>query len=384
MAQLKPVFAYSTGGKFAGLEATPLFHDGTLYFTGDYARVFALDARTGTVSWYWEPKYEEGIEAILCCGPVNRGLAIHGDNVFVGTLDARLVALNTKDGSVAWEQKIEDWKNAYASTGAPLVVGDLVITGIAGAEYGVRGFVQAFKAATGEPVWKTFMIPAPASRATRPGPARPGRPAAPPPGRRAPTTPRPDAALGHRQSRPLELGPAQGRQQVELLAGGDRCRHRQDQMGVPIRPNDAWDYDGNNAPVLMDVTIDGTPRKVAVQANRNGFLYVLDRVTGEFIYATPTIEGINWTTGLDPKTGRADRQRGTAAEERRRQDRADRAGPRGRHQLVPDRGQSREGHRLSQHQRLGDVAEGLEARRRRLQGRLGLHGRRLSDVPAQG
>ena len=76
VSQLKPVFAYSTGGKFAGLEATPLFHDGTLYFTGDYSRVFALDARTGTIRWYWEPKYEDGVEAILCCGPVNRGLAI--------------------------------------------------------------------------------------------------------------------------------------------------------------------------------------------------------------------------------------------------------------------------------------------------------------------
>jgi quinohemoprotein ethanol dehydrogenase len=81
VAQLKPVFAYSTGGKFAGLEATPLFHDGTLYFTGDYARVFALDARTGTLRWYWEPKYEEGLESGLCCGPVNRGLAIRGDKV---------------------------------------------------------------------------------------------------------------------------------------------------------------------------------------------------------------------------------------------------------------------------------------------------------------
>jgi alcohol dehydrogenase (cytochrome c) len=161
VAGLKPVFAYSTGGKFAGLEATPLFHDGTLYFTSDYSRVFALDARTGTARWYWEPAYEDGIEAILCCGPVNRGLAILDDKLFVGTLDARLVALNAKDGTVAWERKLEDWKSGYSSTGAPLVVGDLVITGIAGAEYGVRGFVQAFQAETGEPAWKTFVIPGP-------------------------------------------------------------------------------------------------------------------------------------------------------------------------------------------------------------------------------
>ena len=196
VAQLKPVFAYSTGGKFAGLEATPLFHDGTLYFTGDYARVFALDARTGTVKWYWEPKYEDGMEAILCCGPVNRGLAILGDKVFVGTLDARLVALNTKDGTVAWERKLEDWKNAYTSTGAPLVVGDLVITGIGGAEYGVRGFVQAFKAETGEPAWKTFIIPGPGEPGNETWPGETWKTGGAPPGRPAPTTPRPAPCSG--------------------------------------------------------------------------------------------------------------------------------------------------------------------------------------------
>ncbi len=161
VSQLKPVFGYSTGGKFAGLEATPLFHDGTLYFTADYARVFALDARTGTVKWYWEPEYEDGLEAVLCCGPVNRGLAISGDKVYVGTLDARLVALNIKDGSVAWEKKIDEWQNAYASTGAPLVVKGKVIVGIAGAEYGVRGYVRAYDAETGTELWTRHTIPGP-------------------------------------------------------------------------------------------------------------------------------------------------------------------------------------------------------------------------------
>jgi alcohol dehydrogenase (cytochrome c) len=191
VGELTPVFAYSTGGKLAGFEATPLFHDGTLYFTGDYSRVFALDARTGTLKWLWEPKYEDGIESVLCCGPVNRGLAIHGDKVYVGTLDARLVALNVKDGSVAWERTLEDWKAAYTSTGAPLVVGDLVVTGIGGAEFGVRGFVQAFKAETGEPAWKTFVIPGPGEPGNETWPGETwGRPGARRPGRRAPTTPR--------------------------------------------------------------------------------------------------------------------------------------------------------------------------------------------------
>ena len=304
VAQLKPVFAYSTGGKFAGLEATPLFHDGSLYFTGDYSRVFALDARTGTARWYWEPVYEEGIEAILCCGPVNRGLAIHGDLVFVGTLDARLVALRTKDGSVAWEQKLEDWNKAYASTGAPLVVGDLVITGIAGAEYGVRGFVQAFKAATGEPVWKTFMIP---------GPGEPGNETWPGETWKTGGASTWQTGVYDAETRTLLWGTGNpGPWNSDLRKGDNKWSCSLVAMdvdtgkikwGFQYVPNDAWDYDGNNAPVLLDVTIDGTPRKVAVQSNCNGFLYVIDRVSGEFIYATPTIEGINWVTGLDPETG---------------------------------------------------------------------------------
>ena len=305
VGQLKPVFAYSTGGKFAGLEATPLFHDGTLYFTGDYSRVFALDARTGTLRWYWEPVYEDGVEAVLCCGPVNRGLAILGDHVFVGTLDARLVALNTKDGSVAWEQKLEDWQKAYTSTGAPLVVGDLVISGIGGAEYGVRGFVQAFKAATGEPVWKTFVIP---------GPGEPGNDSWPGETWKTGGASTWQTGAYDAETRTLFWGTGNpGPWNSDLRKGDNKWSCSLVAMDVDTgkikwayqyTPNDAWDYDGNNAPALLDVTIDGKPRKVAVQSNRNGFLYVLDRVTGEFIYATPTIPGINWTTGLDPTTGR--------------------------------------------------------------------------------
>lgn len=302
---MKPVFAYSTGGKQGGLEATPLFHDGVLYFTGDYARVFALDARTGTLKWYWEPTYEDGLEAVLCCGPVNRGLAISGDKVYVGTLDARLVALNIKDGSVAWEQRLEDWHAAYSSTGAPLVVGDLVISGIGGAEYGVRGFIQAFNAQTGAPVWKSYAIP---------GAGEPGNDTWP-----GETWKTGGASTWQTGAYDAETGTLfwgtgnPGPWNSDLRSGDnlwscsvialDVATGKQ-KWGFQYTPNDAWDYDGNNGPTLLDVTIDGKPRKVLVQSNRNGFLYVIDRVTGEFIYATPTIEGINWTTGLDPVTGR--------------------------------------------------------------------------------
>jgi alcohol dehydrogenase (cytochrome c) len=314
VGQLKPVFAYSTGGKFAGLEATPLFHDGTLYFTADYARVFALDARTGTVKWYWEPKYEDGLESVLCCGPINRGLAIWGDKVYVGTLDARLVALNIKDGSVAWEQKIDEWKNAYASTGAPLVVKDMVITGVAGAEYGIRGYVRAYDAATGKEVWTRHTIPAPGEPGsdTWPGDTwKTGGASTWLTGAYDPETNLLYWGTGNPGPWNSDLRKGDNKWSCSLLAID--VDTGEIKWGYQYTPNDAWDYDGNNSPALMDVTIDGTLRKVAVQANRNGFLYVLDRVTGEFIYAAATIEGINWTNGLDAKSGRPNVNEATRA-----------------------------------------------------------------------
>jgi alcohol dehydrogenase (cytochrome c) len=304
-AQLKPVFAYSTGGKLAGLESTPLFHDGVLYFSADYSRVFAIDARTGVRLWSYEPKYDDGFESVLCCGAVNRGIALWGDKVYVGTLDARLVALNAKDGTVAWEQKIDAWKNGYSSTGAPLVVKDKVIVGIAGAEYGVRGYLRAYDAATGKEVW---------TRHTVPGPGEPGNDTWPGEtwktgggstwvtGSYDPETNLLLWGTGNPGPWNSDLRKGDNKWTCSLLAiDADSGEIK---WAYQYTPNDAWDYDGNNAPVLLDLTLDGKPRKLAVQSNRNGFLYVLDRVTGAFIYATPTIEGINWTKGLDPETGK--------------------------------------------------------------------------------
>ena len=302
---LRPVWGFSTGGALAGLEATPLMRDGVLYFSTDYSRVFALDARTGTTLWFFEPEYEEGLEAMLCCGPVNRGVALKDDLVFINTLDARLYALDRKNGSVVWEQTIDDWKQAVTATGAPLVVGDNVIVGIAGAEYGVRGYLNAYDAATGELQWQTYTIPGPgeAGNETWPGDTwmRGGA-----------TTWQTGAYDAETDT--LFWGTGNPGPWNSDLRKGDNLWSSSllaldpdtgaIKWGYQYTPNDAWDYDGNNAPILIDVEIDGRAVKAAVQSNRNGFFYVLDRTSGEFIYAVPTIEGINWTTGLDPKDGR--------------------------------------------------------------------------------
>ena len=305
VGQLRPVWAFSTGGKLDGLEATPLIRDGVMYISADYARVFAIDARSGTALWSFEPKYEEGLEAMLCCGPVNRGVAIKDDLVFVNTLDARLIALNRADGSVAWEQKIDDWKKAVTATGAPLVIRDHVIVGIGGAEYGVRGYVKSYDAKSGALEWTAYMIP---------GPGEPGNESWPGETWKTGGATTWQTGSYDADSNTLYWGTGNpGPWNSDLRKGDNKWSSSlvaldpddgKIKWGYQYTPNDAWDYDGNNAPILIDVPIGGKLVKAAVQSNRNGFFYVLDRTNGEFIYAVPTIEGINWTKGLDPKTGR--------------------------------------------------------------------------------
>ena len=143
-SKLSPVWAMSTGGQFGGLEATPLFRDGVLYFTADYARTFAVDAKSGNILWRYEPEYGDGFNAMLCCGPVSRGVALAGDLVIVARLDARLVALNRADGKIVWDVPIDDWKHGVTTNSAPLVVKDHVIIGVSGGEYGVRGYLKSY------------------------------------------------------------------------------------------------------------------------------------------------------------------------------------------------------------------------------------------------
>jgi len=300
VAGLRPVWSLSTGGKLGGLEGTPIVADGTIYISTDYSRVMAADARTGALKWQWEPAYEDGLEAELCCGPINRGVAIYDGKVYVLTLDARIVALNAGDGTVAWEQAIDDWRNGYTATGAPLVVKGMVIAGIAGAEYGVRGYIRAYDAAYGAVKWTTYSIP---------GPGEPGNESWPGDTWKTGGASTWQTGVYDPDLNLLYWGTGNpGPWNSDLRKGDNKWSSSIIAMdvdtgaikwGFQYTPNDAWDYDGNNGPVLVDTTIDGKAVKTAVQSNRNGFLYVLDRVSGGYIYAEPTIEGINWTTGLD-------------------------------------------------------------------------------------
>ena len=145
--RMHPAWVFATGGDNQGLQATPLIYKGVLYVSADDSRVFALDARTGAKIWSYTPEISSEAERVYCCGSINRGVALLGDLVYVGTMDSRLVALDRETGEVAWETEVVDWRQGYSITGAPLALKDMVLTGVAGGEFGIRGFVKAFDAA---------------------------------------------------------------------------------------------------------------------------------------------------------------------------------------------------------------------------------------------
>jgi alcohol dehydrogenase (cytochrome c) len=265
----------------------------------------AFDARNGQRLWHWTPEYAPELGTVLCCGPVNRGVAILGDLVYVLTLDARLVALNKSDGTVAWEKAIDDWKRGVSATGAPLVVKNKVIVGIAGGEYGVRGYIRAYDAGTGAVAWTTYTVPAPgeAGADTWPGDTwKTGGGATWQSGAYDPQLNLLYWGTGNPGPWNSDLRKGDNKWTCSLLALDPDTGAIK--WGYQYTPNDGWDYDGNNAPILADLKLAGNNVKAALQTNRNGFFYVLDRTNGKFLFAVPTVEGINWTTGLDPATGR--------------------------------------------------------------------------------
>jgi alcohol dehydrogenase (cytochrome c) len=304
VAQLRPVWAASMGS-LDGVEATPLIKDGVVYVSGAYSHVMAFDARNGQRLWHWTPEYAPELGTVLCCGPVNRGVAILGDLVYVLTLDARLVALKKSDGTVAWEKAIDDWKRGVSATGAPLVVKNKVIVGIAGGEYGVRGYLRAYDATSGAIAWTTYTVPAPGEPGGDTWPGDTWKTGGGATWQSGATDPQLNLlywGTGNPGPWNSDLRKGDNKWTCSLIALDPDSGAIK--WGYQYTPNDGWDYDGNNAPILADVMLGGKAVKAALQANRNGFFYVLDRTNGKFLFAVPTVEGINWTTGLDPVTGR--------------------------------------------------------------------------------
>ncbi len=280
------------------MEATPIVVDGVMYVTQAPNDVVALDARMGRAFWTYQ--YDVSPEARLCCGSVNRGLAIHGNTLFMGTVDGHLVALDATSGRVVWNIEIADPKLGYSITEAPLVVKDKVIVGPAGGEYGIRGFIAAYNVATGKEVWKFYTVPGPgepghdtwAGDSWKHGSAGTWNTGSFDPELNTiywgTGNPGPDWNADTRVGDNLYSCSV-----VALDADTGKLK-----WYFQFSPHDTHDWDSANIPVLADIDWNGSKRKVILWANRNGFFYVLDRNTGKFLLGNPFVHE-TWAAGLD-------------------------------------------------------------------------------------
>jgi alcohol dehydrogenase (cytochrome c) len=291
-------------------EATPLVVDGIMYTVQAPNDVMALDAVTGRQFWVYS--YTPAATARPCCGRVNRGLAILGDTLYMGTIDAHLIAIDAKNGKPLWNVQVARPEAGYALTHAPLVVKDKVIVGTAGGEFGIRGYIAAYDAKTGKEAWRFYTIP---------GPGEPGHEtwqndAWKTGGGSVWVTGSYDADLnltywGIGNPGPDWNGdPRPGDNLytdsvVALDADTGKLK-----WYYQFSPHDEFDYDAVQVPVLADMDWQGRPRKVMLWANRNGLMYVLDRATGQFLLGKPFVK-VNWMDGFDEK-GRPKRVAGKA------------------------------------------------------------------------
>jgi alcohol dehydrogenase (cytochrome c) len=300
---LEQKWVFQVDSSLQNFEATPLVVDGIMYFTQPINDVVALDAKTGRVFWIYRHNLPPDIKP--CCGSVNRGVAVLGNRVFFGTLDGQLIALDAKSGHPVWIDKVApNYAAGYSLTMAPLIIKDKVVTGVAGGEFGIRGYIAAFDAATGKEAWRFNTVP---------GPGEPGHETWQGEGWQTGGGPvwltgsyDPDLNLtywGVGNPGP-DWNPKQregdnlySSSVVALDAGTGKLRwHYQ------FTPNDGYDYDSVQIPVLVDTNWNGAPRKLMMWGNRNGNFYVLDRTDGRFLLGKPFVK-VNWMNGFTP-TGR--------------------------------------------------------------------------------
>jgi alcohol dehydrogenase (cytochrome c) len=279
-------------------ETTPLVIDDIMYLTAPQNHAYALDVRTGRSIW----QYERSLPKVMsiCCGPQNRGFAALGDRLFMGTLDAHVVALDAKTGRVRWDEAAADADKGYSFTGAPLVVKDKVIVGMAGGEYGVRGFIDAYDAQTGKRAWRFYTIPGegePGNDTWKGDSWKRGG---------APTwvTGTYDPALNTLYWGTGNPGPQMyGANRLGDNLYSDSLLALDPDTGTlkwyfQFTPHDVHDWDSTHVPILIDETIGAQPRKLVAVANRNGFFYILDRTNGRFLLAKPYTQ-VTWAKEVD-------------------------------------------------------------------------------------
>lgn len=301
-----------------GLEATPLFSDGVLYASLSWSRAIAVDVATGKVLWTFDPQIDRAKARDACCDAVNRGVALWNGKIYIGTLDGRLVALDAKTGREVWSQQTTDNSKPYTITGAPRVVKGKVIIGNGGAEYGVRGYFAAYDAETGKMAWRFYTVP-----------GDPAKPYEHPELAEAAKTWKGDQYWkgggggtvwdGMAYDPDLELlyiGTGNGspwNRELRSPGGGDNLYLSSILALNPdtgklawhyqTTPGETWDFTATQQLTLATLELDGKPRKVIMQAPKNGFFYVLDRETGKLLSAEK-FGKVTWAERVDLATGR--------------------------------------------------------------------------------
>ena len=321
VSRLGLAWSYDIGSGGGNQEGTPLVSNGTIYGITNWSVVYAVDARTGKEKWRWDPEVNQAaVRPKLCCGIVNRGLALYQGKIIAPVNDGRLEALDAETGKWIWEARVAFPQENYTVTMAPRIAKGKVIIGVAGAEFPVRGFFSAFDANTGQFAWKFYTIPSDPSKGFENEAMK----------KAAATWSGewwkmggggtvwdamaydPDANLlyvGTGNAGPWTQASRnqKGQEGKDNLYAASILAVNPD-TGVlkwyyQLVPGDEWDYDSVQQLLLADITVKGQPRKVIMQANKNGFYYVIDRLTGKFISGQPFVQ-VTWAKGLNEATGR--------------------------------------------------------------------------------
>ena len=301
--RLVPVWSTSLENDF-GEQAQPMIHDGTMYVS-DAKWTVAIDALTGKQRWRTATDFDPDTPRVVCCGVSNKGVALYDGKVFRGTLDAHLVALDQKTGKELWKTKVAEWKDGYSMTAAPTVAGGVLITGVSGAEFGIRGFVDGYDPATGKRLWRRHTTAAPDEKGgdtwKLEGAYKNG-------GGSTWITGSYDPELdlvywGVGNSGPWNPNYRGGDSLYTASVIALRPKTGEIVWHYQFTPNDMFDYDATSELILGELKVDGRPRKVVMQLNRNGFAYVLDRADGRLLAAN-AYDKVNWASGVDLATGR--------------------------------------------------------------------------------